>query len=120
MNYKFTSQYDSVINSELQIVESPEILDILKKSNGYEIKILAGFYPPFYFDLYATDSNLIEQIVNWKQYEKDLIFIVSIDNIEKDENRKNPKRLPERLRNTKYDFTFYGTGELIKIYERKD
>jgi hypothetical protein len=117
LHYRFSVDFNPIINSKYQLIERININDIYEKDSIKYISIKSGFYPAFYFDFPIT----MEQEIKLRQKDNDIILVVSISSIRKiklslEGEIEDSENARVHLENSK---DFIGKGKIIDIVTLK-
>lgn len=121
MKYEYSIQYDSILNSEKQVIRVCIINDIFKSDSLIVIKARCGTNPYFYFYLSTSNTFIIKELLN-KQNKRfhDLLFVVKINRIKKIlfdfvYNDREDGEYVEYSMDLQDSDCFVGYGELLDI-----
>jgi hypothetical protein len=94
LDYEFTYQYEPVLNSKKQVISYPRLIDVYKKNDSIYLKVISDINRTFNFDLFITDSNNLNKIIDDYEKQEDYfmscILVVEINKLQKIPLLANP------------------------------
>ncbi|MEZ4908982.1 MAG: hypothetical protein R2771_15390 [Saprospiraceae bacterium] len=86
MNYEFSIEYDTIINSGIQLIEDMTLIDVFRIDSIVYLKTECHASPNIYFNLATSNPTIWKEIINKKDKNSlsyKYIFIVKIHEIKK-------------------------------------